>query len=246
MPRAARQRPPTIPTAIVDKSALFRAGLEYSLAETQFRVVASYATLNELPFNAFTEGPCLLLFGFDREPRSASPQVLGLREHNKYLRVVVFGDQLDGNQLLAAIDMGGDCYVLKNEITPELLLKNLDIVISGKIICPLNFIKALDKQMPLLTNLTPIDDKIGSYNHLIPDTHMNGWQAQVRLSNREDTVLHYLMRGASNKHIARELQVAEATVKVHVKSVLRKVGARNRTQAAMWGWSHVSDAEAAS
>jgi hypothetical protein len=43
-----------------------------------------------------------------------------------------------------------------------------------------------------------------------------------------------LTQGASNKHIARELNIAEATVKVHVKSLLGKIGVKNRTQAAMW------------
>ena len=51
------------------------------------------------------------------------------------------------------------------------------------------------------------------------------------------------MRGASNKHIARELQIAEATVKVHVKSVLRKIRVKNRTQAAMWAWSNQESAK---
>ena len=42
------------------------------------------------------------------------------------------------------------------------------------------------------------------------------------------------MLGESNKVIARKLEIAEATVKVHVKAILRKVRVRNRTQAAMW------------
>jgi DNA-binding NarL/FixJ family response regulator len=43
------------------------------------------------------------------------------------------------------------------------------------------------------------------------------------------------MEGHSNKVIARDLNVAEPTVKSHVKHILDKVGATNRTQAAMWG-----------
>jgi hypothetical protein len=44
----------------------------------------------------------------------------------------------------------------------------------------------------------------------------------------------HLTQGASNKHIARELNIAEATVKVHVKGLLGKIGVKNRTQAAVW------------
>jgi two-component system, NarL family, nitrate/nitrite response regulator NarL len=42
------------------------------------------------------------------------------------------------------------------------------------------------------------------------------------------------MGGEANKVIARKLEITEATIKVHVKSILRKIGAANRTQAAMW------------
>lgn len=54
------------------------------------------------------------------------------------------------------------------------------------------------------------------------------------LSDRENQVLSSLKDGLSNKQIARLLNISEGTVKVHVKAVLKKVGARNRTQAAIW------------
>jgi two-component system nitrate/nitrite response regulator NarL len=47
------------------------------------------------------------------------------------------------------------------------------------------------------------------------------------------------MDGNPNKVIARKLDIAEATVKAHVKTILRKTHARNRTQAAVWGMSHL-------
>ena len=50
------------------------------------------------------------------------------------------------------------------------------------------------------------------------------------------------MEGESNKVIARKLDVAEATIKVHVKTILRKVQVKNRTQAAIWAAAHLSEA----
>ena len=50
----------------------------------------------------------------------------------------------------------------------------------------------------------------------------------------EDLILKDLVKGLPNKIIARKLDIAEATVKVHMKSVLRKVRVANRTQAAIW------------
>ena len=51
-----------------------------------------------------------------------------------------------------------------------------------------------------------------------------------------------LRDGAPNKVIARKLNLSEATVKVHVKAILKKIGASNRTQAALWATRYVSTA----
>jgi two-component system nitrate/nitrite response regulator NarL len=47
-------------------------------------------------------------------------------------------------------------------------------------------------------------------------------------------ILACLVQGQSNKQIARELEIAEATVKVHIKALLRKMQVSNRTQAAIF------------
>ena len=60
-------------------------------------------------------------------------------------------------------------------------------------------------------------------------------------SERELQILRCVARGDSNKLIARELGIAETTVKVHVKSLLRKLGVSNRTQAAIWALQHVKN-----
>jgi two-component system nitrate/nitrite response regulator NarL len=76
-------------------------------------------------------------------------------------------------------------------------------------------------------------------NHSTPplrdstETGING--ANIRgLSEREQTILICLADGSSNKVIARKLDTAEETVKVHMKAILRKIGVKNRTQAAIW------------
>jgi len=54
------------------------------------------------------------------------------------------------------------------------------------------------------------------------------------LSDRENAILAKLIDGRTNKDIANELGICEATVKVHLRACYRKIGAKNRTQAAMW------------
>jgi two-component system nitrate/nitrite response regulator NarL len=60
----------------------------------------------------------------------------------------------------------------------------------------------------------------------------------LRLSLEEQRILRYLMEGQPNKVIADRLGIALATANVHVKAVVRKVGAQNRTQAAIWAKKH--------
>ena len=63
------------------------------------------------------------------------------------------------------------------------------------------------------------------------------------LSERENQILHCLVKGFSNKAIARELEIAETTVKVHVKGLMRKVRAANRTQVAIWAMNQYAATE---
>jgi two-component system nitrate/nitrite response regulator NarL len=59
-----------------------------------------------------------------------------------------------------------------------------------------------------------------------------------RLSEREAQILDGLVKGYANKMIARSCDITEATVKVHMKSILRKIQVANRTQAAVWALEH--------
>ncbi|MGZ5871395.1 MAG: helix-turn-helix domain-containing protein [Bradyrhizobium sp.] len=59
-----------------------------------------------------------------------------------------------------------------------------------------------------------------------------------RLSEREAQILNGLVQGHANKVIARACDITEATVKVHMKSILRKIQVANRTQAAVWALEH--------
>jgi len=62
------------------------------------------------------------------------------------------------------------------------------------------------------------------------------------LSKREVTVLKEIRVGRSNKEIARVLDISDSTVKVHMRSIFRKIGVRNRTEAAIWITSHTQSA----
>jgi two-component system nitrate/nitrite response regulator NarL len=95
----------------------------------------------------------------------------------------------------------------------------------------------------------PAPPTVNGYNA----SHLNGhkgdtqWtstlQNHPRLSEREAQILDGLVRGHANKVIARSCDITEATVKVHMKAILRKIQVANRTQAAVWALEHGHSAD---
>jgi DNA-binding NarL/FixJ family response regulator len=89
---------------------------------------------------------------------------------------------------------------------------------------------------PAVLKMSPITPGV-----LTPISQSNGstdGAGALALSDREVEVLRCLIDGSPNKVIARALGIAETTVKVHVKGLLRTVRATNRTQAAVWAMNH--------
>ncbi len=68
--------------------------------------------------------------------------------------------------------------------------------------------------------------------------NLNADAERRKLSRREADILLYLIKGESNKLIARKFEITEATVKVHLRAIFRKIRVSNRTQAAMWAHSN--------
>ena len=220
-----------IPIVIIDKSALYRAGLRYVLPTDGYRVVGDYSTLDEIPPTAFDHPRCMVLIGLDEVNLSPS-QIRNLKEHHD-LPVIALSDQSDGIECFSAIDAGADGYLIKDEVTPEILVKALELVLLGGTVIPRRRGSMWKREM------APPENEQARPENVSEDIRPNfGNDAEPpsnysRLSEREQAILTGLTHGASNKHIARDLNIAEATVKVHVKSVLRKLRVQNRTQAAM-------------
>jgi two-component system nitrate/nitrite response regulator NarL len=134
---------------------------------------------------------------------------------------------------------GADGYCLATTGC-EALIKYLDLVMLGEVVFPsAAFLSAIaadsqgagDWQEEPAITVSP-----AHASHLSESN-----DSPIRtLSSREAEILRCLMHGAPNKVIARKLDVAEATVKVHIKAILRKIRVANRTQAAMWAVSHLS------
>lgn len=107
---------------------------------------------------------------------------------------------------------------LMSDSSMEVLRQSLDLIMMGEHVFPFS----------LLISAFPSDDEAAEQS--APNGQL--------FSDRERQVLGFLREGRPNKFIARELHLSEATVKVHIKTLLRKIGCTNRTQAAIWVTKH--------
>jgi two-component system nitrate/nitrite response regulator NarL len=162
------------------------------------------------------------------EATQNTPRVLEVirqvKERSPETRIVALADQFDLGFVRAAHEAGvtGFCLTASG---PDVLIKSLELVMLGESVVP----------SVVLRSLTDAAYPTG-------DQPLQGNKAEPKLSDlksyklsaRETEVLSYLKEGTPNKVIARQFDITEATIKVHVKAILRKIGVANRTQAAMW------------
>jgi DNA-binding CsgD family transcriptional regulator len=73
----------------------------------------------------------------------------------------------------------------------------------------------------------------------LPNNGVLRKEGRRALTPRENDILMHIVRGDTNKAIARHLEITDATVKVHIRSIMRKIPAANRTQAAIWAMNNV-------
>jgi two-component system nitrate/nitrite response regulator NarL len=139
-------------------------------------------------------------------------------------KIVLVADQFDVRLVRRGFAAGVDgfCSAASGR---EVLIKSLELVMMGERILPGMLVRSLLSQVALNAD-NDQDRPIAEPLPLDPGMH--------KLSNREAEILRCIMQGEPNKVIARKLEVTEATIKVHVKAILRKIGVGNRTQAAMW------------
>lgn len=209
----------SIDVCLASTSDISREGLTNILSREGFNVVAAGETIEELvPLAPATD----FLVIFDCFALSSQPGLVATcREEMPGARIVVVSDQFDLKTMIDCLYFGVAGYIVKSTKSVRMIAA-LRLVALGERVVPSAFV-----------------DKIGGSGI---EQALNADADQeiedAKLSPRELDVLCCLMAGYPNKLIARKLDVCEATVKVHVKAILRKLNVRNRTQAALWANSH--------
>jgi two-component system nitrate/nitrite response regulator NarL len=218
-----------VTTFLICRNVLLRTGISHILADTPFVVTEAFDDPSAFPA-ILDETPVLILLCESLSAHVYEEALEKLKAQCPFARVVVLADHLEPQAVvrLCAAGLDGLCPIAM--LRPA-LLKALELVMLGEIFVPASVSFELLKQglRPQLWDGQAVPT---------PSTP----EGIGNLSKREAQILHCLTQGASNKLIARDLGVAEATVKVHIKAILRKVKVTNRTQAAMWAQQHLQRA----
>jgi DNA-binding NarL/FixJ family response regulator len=218
------------PIALIDESALRRASalnlLRAYMREgaRPFRDAAEF--LAQLHGHAGAPSGIVLSVGarsLMKEP--LREQLRALRRALPSTPVIVLSDLDEPEEARAAFREGARGYILTS-LEPLLVIEAIRMVLAGGTFVPVEMIvrsrcktlAAAPQQSP--PEYTPAEQQVAA-------DHRGEWP------RRQLAVLHLLAEGRANKEIARALAMEESTVKVHVRHIMRKLGALNRTQAAL-------------
>ncbi len=202
--------------AVLAPHSLARAGLASLLASLRFGDVNEGSTLDDLILGTNRDAlPEMLLVSPVPSAPEVSDLMQGIEAWAPTTKVVFLAANLDIDLLSECFARGARGYLLE-DLSAEALEKSLALVFAGEKVFP----SAL---APLLANSAKrvVADALSELRH-------------CDLSAREIEILRLLADGRSNKVIAANLNIAESTAKLHLRNILRKLNAANRTQAALW------------
>jgi two-component system, NarL family, nitrate/nitrite response regulator NarL len=224
----------TVPAAIVGSSTLLREGVTRILNSARFRVFASKPTVTELELEKFPQSePWLLIIECGNSAPTLTAHVAAIKEKFPLARVALLGHHWGMSEITAAFEAGANAYFAEATASDE-FIKAIGLIMLGhQAVLPIG-------PPPRAAGPEPEIQSPRPYLPMPSESYALPRDSVMHLSPRESSILRCLARGASNKLIGREIKISEATVKVHVKAILRKIGAANRTQAAVWAMSNVA------
>ncbi|MCL4745803.1 MAG: response regulator transcription factor [Burkholderiaceae bacterium] len=231
---------------VADDHALIREGMRMVLRQFDTPVECVDAADGASVQRKLETHPDVELVLLDRRLPDCDGMVLlrQLVETHPALPIVMVSAEYDSDTVSDAIGIGAAGFIPKTSVT-TVLIQALRLIIAGGVYVP-----------PEVLGREPRGARVGAPNadgaaqgaadhpqsgNGIPGATNPAQPAErstrtisaarIALTERQVEVLAQLMRGKSNKQISRELDLAEATVKVHVRSILRALDASSRTEA---------------
>jgi len=199
---------------LIDDHTLFRSGLQELLRRRGIDVAAAVGTGAEGCRLAALLAPDVVLLDMRMPEMDGLDALKALRGQGLQMPVVMLTTSREERDLLECLRNGAQGYLLK-DMEPEQLVAALDDVVGGKTVVAPDMAGVLAK---LVQGEPPAE---------------RGRSPFSILTRREREILCHLAAGRSNKAIARELDISDGTVKLHVKSILRKLEVHSRVEAAV-------------
>ena len=199
---------------LIDDHTLFRSGLQELLERRDIKVVAAVGDGEEGCRLVAELQPNVVLLDL-RMPEIDGLAVLQkLSDLKLGIPIVMLTTSRDERDLVASLRRGAQGYLVK-DMEPDQLIESLHEIVSGKTV--------------VAPHMTGVLAKVVQGEE--PKFASNACFSE--LTQREMEILCHLAEGLSNKVIARELGITDGTVKLHVRSILRKMQVRSRVEAAV-------------
>jgi len=228
--------PAAIPTALICNNFLLRSGLQNILQGTSFALVGAASATGQRGLQHAPSKPALVIVDAHQTTGHVLEVIRQTREHFPQARIVALADQFELSFVRSGHEAGVNGFCLAGS-APEVLIKSLELVMLGETLLPFEVLR------PFMGGAS--QNREQSLQGTMAEPRLSELKA-CKLSAREAQILGCLTQGEPNKVIARKLDITEATIKVHVKAILRKIGASNRTQAAIWASQRVMQRDGAS
>ncbi len=229
----------SIELLLVDDHTLFRRGLKALLEQDdRFTVTAEAGDVGEALRCLQRLPPQVILLDNHLPGVRGVDAIPALKEAAPGARVLMLTVSENENDLAAALQAGADGYLLKTVESDQLCETIVKVLDGESVISPEMMTKlvAVFRSRPASAPAAaPVAAPVSAPVPL--ETPREAASGADLLSPREREILLLIARGDSNKLIARELDIAETTVKIHVQHILRKLGLSSRVQAAVFATS---------
>jgi two-component system nitrate/nitrite response regulator NarL len=203
---------------VIDDHPLFRKGVQQLLSmDEQYEIVGEAA--DGVTGLAMIESlaPDMVLLDLNMEVMSGLDVLEEIKKRELDTEVVIMTVSNQDSDVARAIHLGADGYLLK-DMEPEDILLKLGQVAEGSVVMDENISMLLANMLKSGSHFTTLEN--------------------VKLTQRETEIMGLLVVGMNNKLMARELNISDGTVKVHIKNILRKTKVNSRLEAAVWAINH--------
>ncbi|ACV26760.1 two-component system response regulator NarL [Kangiella koreensis] len=198
---------------LVDDHPLLRKGVVQLIElEDNLEVVAEANNGEDAVKRALELDPDLIMLDLNMKGLNGVETLKAIKQTGVKAKVIMFTVSDAEADVLQALKAGVDGYVLKDS-EPEELIQYINKSMQGELVISAPLTQILAK------SFRPKAEKE---------------EFLEALTNRETQILRYISQGDSNKVIARKLEIAESTVKVHVKHLLKKINLKSRIEAALF------------